>query len=204
MTARGAVRPATRGRTRLTCRAGRRAVGGAASGLALALVTGACGQAPAAQAVKVPESPISFTIPAAYATLDQGASGTTVYGRPGSSADGLADDPVLYMTTLIEGDAMSFEILRRIATGDQYDPLDPALATLPDGAQVIGYKEITEPKVWGIRLKLAVNGGAKDYQALVDRTTDKVVVTELACTQVCFKRQTKLIEQIQGSWSLES
>lgn len=181
-----------------------RLAAGALLAVGLALATGACAPAPTSQAVRPPDSPISYTIPVGFTSLDQGADGTAVYGRPGSPADGLADDPVLYMTTLAEGDAMSFEILRRIATGDEYDPLDPSLSALPDGARVIGYKEITEPKVWGVRLRLAVNGGAKDYQALVDRTTDKVVVTELACTQVCFKRQTKLIEQIQGSWSLES
>ena len=172
-------------------------------GLVLALLATACGE-PTARAVRAPDSPMSFAVPTGYTPLDEGGNGTAVYGRPGSATVGFGDEPVLYMATLTEGDAMSFEVLRRITTGDEYDPMDPALTVLPDGAKVIGYKEITEPKVWGIRLKLAVNGGAKDYQALVDRTTDKVVVTELACTQVCFKRQTKLIDQIQGSWSLES
>lgn len=173
------------------------------AGGALALLGGACGQA-TARTVQAPDSRISYVIPSGYAALPPGGDGTAVYGRPGSPVEGFADNPVLYMATLTEGDAMSFEILRRVATGDQYDPLDASASSLPDGAKVIDYKEITEPNVWGIRLKLAVNGGAKDFQALVDRTTDKVVVTELACTQVCFKRQTKLIEQIQGSWSLES
>jgi hypothetical protein len=53
-------------------------------------------------------------------------------------------------------------------------------------------------------MQLSIGRGASDFQALVNRRSGEVVVTELICTQACFLEQFDLIDQIQGSWSLES
>ena len=162
-----------------------------------------CGQA-SARIVQLPDSPISFQVPVSFAELTQSGDPGAVYGRPGSSAGEVGDQPVLFIAAAANGDLASYKALRSLATNGQYDPLDSSLSSLPDGAQLIDYKEINAGRVWGIRLKLAVSGAAKDFQALIDRTSNSLVVTEVTCTQSCFNQQATLIEHIQGSWSLES
>ena len=70
--------------------------------------------------------------------------------------------------------------------------------------ELLGYIEIGSPDVWGIRLRLLTGNGAADFQILVDRESDQIVMTQLICTQACFLNQLDLIDQIQASWSLES
>lgn len=162
-----------------------------------------CGQA-SARLVQLPDSPITFQIPMSFVDLTRSDDDGTVYGRPGASPDQIGDDPIVYMASSSNGDMASFKQLRMLATNGQFDPLDPSLTSLPDGAQVLDYKEITDGRVWGIRLKYSHGPAALDFQALIDRTSNSVVVTEVTCTQACFTQQATLIEHIQGSWSLES
>ena len=107
------------------------------------------------------------------------------------------------MTSLGSGDQASFQGLRLLATAGRFDPLDEVEENLPAGMQVIGYSEISEPKAWGIRLQMLMGPNVADYQALVDRRTNQIAITEMFCTQACFIEQQALIDQIQRSWSLE-
>jgi hypothetical protein len=175
----------------------------AASALALAVTATACGEA-TAKSIQVPDSTMTFVLPVEFTDLGPDPAGGLAYGLPGSSAVAYSSDPVVFMVAVPGGDAVSFHSLRLAATGNKFDPLDASLTTLPDNTKVIDYKEIIEPDVWGIRLKLVVGSGARDFQALVDRTTDQVVVSEVTCTQACFSQDIDLIQKIQGSWSLET
>ena len=119
------------------------------------------------------------------------------------------------LTSLEHGDLASFAALRQLSTNGEYDPVEQvrngdgsvslkASSAVPADSFVISYEEISEPEVWGIRISLAVGPSARDFQALVTRATDRVVITELTCTQSCFLEQADLIQKIQASWSLES
>jgi hypothetical protein len=170
--------------------------------VALVCVGAGCGE-PTAQVVQAGDSRISFEIPIEFDDLSRDGDGGAILGPPGSSAVELSDEPVMFMLTSSAGDSASYQGLRQIATGGEFDPLDPELETLPDGTEVKDYEEINNPDVWGIRLRLVVGSGAKEFQALVHRESDQVVITEVTCTQACFVEHLDLIEQIQGSWSLE-
>ncbi|MEZ5406442.1 MAG: hypothetical protein R2761_00350 [Acidimicrobiales bacterium] len=185
---------------------------GAALGGA-ALLTG-CGEATARE-ITVPESSISFVVPKEFDDLGGVDSPAAVYGRPGSTLDEIGDEPVLFMTSIEHGDLASFAALRMLSTNGEYDPVEQvsngdgsvslkASGDVPADSFVIDYEEIAHPDVWGIRIKLAVGSAARDFQALVTRATDRVVITELTCTQSCFLEQADLIQKIQASWSLES
>lgn len=184
------------------------------SGLALAALATGCGEA-SARSVTVPQSSISFVVPNEFADLGGVDGDAAAYGRPGSTLDNVGDEPVLFMASLEDGDLASFAALRMLSTNGNYDPIQQvsnsdgsvslsASSAVPDDTIVIDYEEIMQPDVWGIRIKLAVGSAGKDFQALVSRATDQVVVTELTCTQACFLEQADLIQKIQGSWNLES
>ncbi len=184
------------------------------AGLALVAVLAACGEATARE-VTVPESSISFVVPTEFDDLGGVDGPAAVYGRPGSTLDEIGDEPVLFMTSIEDGDLASFAALRMLSTNGEYDPVEQvsngdgsvslqASTDIPADSFIIGYEEITRPEVWGIRIKLAVGSSVRDFQALVTRATDRVVITELTCTQSCFLEQADLIQKIQASWSLES
>ncbi|MDH4075707.1 MAG: hypothetical protein OEY41_01015 [Acidimicrobiia bacterium] len=173
-----------------------------------------CGEATARE-ITVPESSISFVVPREFDDLGGVDGPAAVYGRPGSNLDEVGDEPVLFMTSIEHGDLASFAALRMLSTNGEYDPVDQvsngdgtvslqASGDIPADSFVIDYEEIAQPDVWGIRIKLAVGSAARDFQALVTRATDRVVITELTCTQSCFLEQADLIQKIQASWSLES
>jgi hypothetical protein len=170
---------------------------------AASLALGACGE-PTAQRVQPPDARISYELPIDYTDIElqEGEVGQA-YGVEGSRLDALASDPVLILATLPSGETASFQSLRTLATGGEFDPLDESLDPLPNDTQVLGYVEYGEADVWGIRIRLAVGRGAADFQALVDRRSDQVVITELICTQACFLEQLDLIDEIQASWNLE-
>lgn len=178
-----------------------------------AVLTG-CGEATAREII-VPESSISFVVPSEFNDLGGVDGPAAVYGRPGSTLDEIGDEPVLFMTSIEDGDLASFAALRRLSTNGEYDPVEQvsngdgsvslqASSDVPADSFVIAYEEIAQPDVWGIRIQLAVGSSARDFQALVTRATDRVVITELTCTQSCFLEQADLIQKIQASWSLES
>jgi len=188
-----------------------RFVGVVAAGAAV--LTG-CGEATARE-ITVPESSISFVVPKEFNDLGGVDGPAAVYGRPGSTRDEIGDEPVLFMTSIEHGDLASFAALRKLSTKGEYDPVEQvsngdgtvslqASGDVPGDSFVIAYEEIAEPDVWGIRIQLAVGSSARDFQALVTRATDRVVITELTCTQSCFLEQADLIQNIQASWSLES
>jgi hypothetical protein len=170
--------------------------------LALAVVATGCGEA-TAKSITVPDSTMSFVVPIEFTDLRPDHEQGVVYGLPGSSAVQLSAEPVVFMMATPGGDSASFQGLRKLATGGQFDPLDASLDALPNDTKVLGYNEIIEPDVWGIRLTLTVGAGAKDFQALVDRATDQIVITEVTCTQACFVKEGDLIKKIQSSWNLE-
>ncbi len=168
--------------------------------LALVGLLGGCGQ-PTAQVVRPPDGQISFEVPVEFADLGEGDNQGLLYGLPGSSSTELSNKPILFMGVLSAGDSASYQGLRQIITGGEFDPR--AEPPLPKNAQLIGYTEINQADVWGVRLRMAIGSGVTDFQALVHRASDQVIVTELTCTQACFVEQADLINQIQGSWSLE-
>jgi hypothetical protein len=162
-----------------------------------------CG-APTAQVVSADESRFSFELPIEFTDIgveDDGQPGE-VYGLPESTLDQLGSDPVFLVTTVPTGERASFQSLRQLFTGGEFDPLDPDLEELPNDTELLGYIEIADERVWGIRMRLAIGRGAADFQALVDRQSDQVTVTELICTQACFVEQLDLIDRIQQSWTL--
>ncbi len=183
-------------------------------GMAFGALLAGCGEATARE-VKVPESSVIFVVPKDFDELGGIDGPAAVYGRPGSTLNEVGDEPVLFMTSLEEGDLASFAALRTLSTNGEYDPVEQvsngdgtislqASGDVPADSFVIAYDEISEPDAWGIRIKLAVGSSARDFQALVTRATDRVVITELTCTQSCFLEQADLIQKIQASWSLES
>lgn len=171
---------------------------------AVALVATGCGE-PTAQIVRPEDGPLTFEIPIEFTDLgaetDDGAG--FAYGLPDTSLEEVGGDPVFLVGTLTNGDTASFASLRQLATFGEFDPRDPDLDPLPDDTELLGYLEITEPEVWGVRLRLAVGQSASDFQALVDRRTGQVTVSRVVCTQACFVDQIDLINEIQASWSLE-
>ncbi|MDH3682029.1 MAG: hypothetical protein OEV40_18995 [Acidimicrobiia bacterium] len=170
----------------------------------IGVVIAACGE-PTAQIIHPDDSPVSFVLPAEYAdiTEETGEGQSLVYGLPSTPLDSLSSEPVVLVDTLPSGQNASFSSLRELSTFGEFDPLDPDLETLPNDTQVLGYLEIVEPEIWGIRLRMAIGQGASDFQALVDRASGQVVVTRVICTQACFLEKIDLIDDIQGSWSLE-
>ena len=170
----------------------------------LALLLAACGE-PTAQRVQPGQSPFSYEVPAEFTDigLELEEQPGLAYGLPESSIDTLSNDPVLFVGTSSSGDLESFQSLRILATRGEFDPLDTSLEELPNNTRVLAYAEIGEADVWGIRMRLAIGRGATDFQALVDRESDQVVMTEVICTQACFLEQLDLIDRIQTSWSLE-
>lgn len=183
-------------------------------GLALGALVAGCGEA-SAREITVPESSISFVVPKEFDDLGGVDGPAAVYGRPGSDLDEIGDEPVLFMTSIEHGDMASYAALRMLSTNGEYDPVEQvdngdgtvslrASSAVPADSFVIDYEEISQPDVWGIRIKLAVGSAARDFQALVTRATDRVVISELTCTQSCFLEQADLIQNIQASWRLES
>jgi hypothetical protein len=162
-----------------------------------------CGE-PTAQVVSPGDSRFSFEIPAEFTEL--GGAGEEqagqFYGLPDTSLQQIGSDPLLLMTTIAGGELASFQSLRQISTRGAFDPLDPELDPLPNDTELAGYLEISDPEVWGVRMVLGVGSNIVDFQALVDRQSDQVVITELHCNQACFIEQQDMIDQIQQSWTL--
>ncbi len=175
-----------------------------AVGAALLVGLAACGQ-PTAQLVRPIDTGFTYEIPAEFGELDQplGVEGRQQYGPPGAVIEESPSEPLLSMTSLGSGDQASFQGLRLLATAGQFDPLDETAENLPAGMQVLGYSEISEPGAWGIRLQFLMGSNVADFQALVDRRTNRIAVTEMFCTQACFVEQQALIDEIQRSWRLE-
>jgi hypothetical protein len=171
--------------------------------VASALVAVGCGE-PTAQVLDVPDSPFRYELPTEFDDIgvEVGNEAGRVFGLPGTDLAGLASDPVFLLTTMPSGETASFKSLRLLATGGELDPLDESVP-LPSDIQLLDYVEYGGPDVWGVRLRLIIGRGAADFQALVDRQSDQVAITELFCTQACFVDNVELIDQIQASWSLE-
>lgn len=166
----------------------------------------ACGS-PTHQIIQPEPAAFTYELPIEFVEIaDTGASGTS-YALPGTPVDSLSGDPILLTATAPDGEDQSFRSLRELATGGQFDPLNPdpdVVHTAADQTTLINYAEITEPDVWGLRMRLTIGDLVIDYQALVDRRTDDVVLTEVYCTLACFSDQLDLIDDIQTSWQLES
>ncbi|MEM9131697.1 MAG: hypothetical protein AAF962_10050 [Actinomycetota bacterium] len=181
------------------------ALGGAVTALA-ALGLTACG-APTHQIIQPEPATFTYELPIEFVELGEPDAAGTSYGLPGAAADTLAGEPVVLTATSPDGGSQSYRSLRELATGGQFDPLnpDPALVdTAASQTTLINYAEISEPDVWGLRMQLTIGDLVIDYQALVDRRTDNVVLTEVYCTLACFTDQVDLIDDIQTSWQLES
>lgn len=177
---------------------------------AFATLGTACGE-PSAYIVTPTDSPISFEVPSGFGELEgDGVSATQYYGPTGSSSQQFGSDPVLSLVSIAGGENVSFVNLRSLAVGGRFDPLDsedpedPEAAEAAEAAEVIGYSEYGDSDIWGVRLRLLLTSGVRDFQALVDRRSDRITVSEMHCTQACFVEQAELIDQIQRSWSLES
>lgn len=168
------------------------------------LVAVGCGE-PTAQIVRPAESRFTYELPVEFTDLGEkdGTPGLA-YGLPDVVAGQLASDPVFLVTTRDSGDLASFQSLRLLTTGGEFDPRPESLDPLPNEMELLGYIEIGNADVWGIRLRLLTGNGVADFQILVDRESDQIVMTQLICTQACFLYQLDLIDQIQASWSLES
>ena len=183
---------------------GRRAWLPMAAVTGLALVAAACGE-PTAQIISYEASPISYEIPSEFTALDSdGVSAVQYFGPVGSAAGSFGGDPVLSLISSAGGEAESFMSLRSLSVGGRFDPLDSENPEVANNVQVLNYIEISEPEVWGVRLQILVDAGVSDFQALVDRRSDQITVSEMRCTQACFVEQVELIDQIQQSWSLDS
>ncbi|MEM8924779.1 MAG: hypothetical protein AAGD35_14850 [Actinomycetota bacterium] len=162
----------------------------------------ACG-APTHELVTPGETDFAFEVPAEFTALETEGAATT-YGYPGSEDDEALNSPKLLTAGFNSGASESFQSLRMIATNNEFDPRDPDLENLPNDTLLAAYDEITEADVWGVRLVLLVGStGAVDFQALVDRRTDEVAISNISCNQACFLRDRDLIDDIQTSWSLE-
>lgn len=175
-----------------------------ALGSVAALALAACGE-PTAQIIQPGESRFTYELPAEFTDIGLELDGRPglAYGLPDTTIDSLANDPVMFVATIPSGDRESYQSLRVLATRGEFDPLDPDLDPLPNETRMLAYVEIAEADVWGVRMRLSIGRGATDYQALVDRESDQVVLTEVICTQACFLEQLELIDRIQTSWSLE-
>ena len=164
----------------------------------------ACG-APTAQLVQPDNSPISFEVPADYNEVsdDLEDSSGLVFAAPGTRFSGPINEPVVQVQALANGENASFKVLRTLATGGEFDPLDRELEVLPNNTEVLTYDEISDAHVWGIRMRMFVGQSATDFQALVDRQTNQVVLSQLYCTQACFLAEIEMIDEIQASWAVE-
>lgn len=192
------MRPARRGTAR---RRTARLVG---VGVAALLGLAACGE-PTAQVIQAADTRFTYELPVDFDVLptpDDVAPGQR-FGPEGAVADQPGSEPIFSLATIGAGDQASYQGLRMLATAGQFDPLQQTDDPLPDGMQVLGYAEINEPKAWGIRLQFLMGANVADFQALVDRETDQIAITEMFCTQACFVEQQSLIDQIQRSWRLE-
>lgn len=175
----------------------------AASALALGLAAG-CGQ-PTAQVITPEDSPLSFEIPIEYTELeDDGAAGVRSFGTAGTSPDQYGSDPVVSVFSMDGGEDVSYASLRSLSVGGRFDPVATEDPDEQEAAGLLGYVEYGEPDVWGVRLRLLLESGISDFQALVDRRSDQITLSEVHCTQACFAEQVDLIDQIQRSWSLDS
>lgn len=175
-------------------------------GVGLPALAVGCG-APTHQLIRAGDTSFTYEVPAEFTELggDGDEQSAAVYGLPDTPTDTLANDPVLLAVAADNGDVQSFQTLRVLGTGGKFDPLDPELnGELPNDTLLLDYIEIGEPDVWGIRMRLAIGQGVTDFQALIDRRSDQLVLTEVFCTQACFLDQLDLIDDIQTSWSLES
>ncbi|MEM7273543.1 MAG: hypothetical protein AAF547_10720 [Actinomycetota bacterium] len=172
----------------------------------LALATAGCG-APTAQEVSTDGSRFRFEVPVEYGQIEFGIDPLTAqgvaYGTPGTDSADVPSDPVLVMTAGSGGEAASFRSLRELSTGGAFDPLDPGDDVDAGNLQILGYDEIITPEVWGVRLQLALGRAGTDFQALVDRRSDDITVSQLICTQACFNDHLDLIDEVQTSWRLE-
>lgn len=168
-----------------------------------ALMAVGCGE-PTAQVVQLPDSRFSYELPVEFTDIGVAAGDDPgrVYGLPETTLEELGGEPVFVVTTTPSGEVASFKSLRMLATAGVFDPVDESVP-LPDDTELLGYVEYGEPDVWGIRMRLVIGRGAFDFQALVDRQSDQVVVTELICTQACLVEHLDLIDEIQASWSLK-
>lgn len=174
-----------------------------AAWLALAVAASSCG-APSAQVIGVEDSPFSYEVPTDFAILDEPEDpNIRVFGPAGSEVEEYGSDPILLVISSPDGELASFTSLRSAVVGGQFDPLDQDDPRVAEQLQVLGYTEIAEPDVWGIRLQFLTGPGASDVQVLVDRRSDQVSLTRMFCGQACFADQAELIDQIQASWSLD-
>lgn len=181
------------------------------TGMAVACLLAAVGLAacgsPTHQLIQPDAADFTYEVPVEFVELGDPTLPGTTYGLPGSTTDALAADPVLLTATAPDGADQSFRSLRELATGGQFDPLNPDPELTDSSASetsLINYVEYSEPEVWGLRMQLSIGDLVIDYQALVDRGTDTVVLTEVYCTLACFADQVDLIDDIQTSWQLES
>ncbi|MEM9566128.1 MAG: hypothetical protein AAGA93_26140 [Actinomycetota bacterium] len=175
-----------------------------ATAFVAALGLSACGQ-PTAQLIKPDDTRISYEVPIDFEPLllPGQPSEREQYGPPGAEISESSSEPLLSLTSIGSGDQASFMGLRMLATAGQFDPLDDDPTAMPEGMQLLGYSEISEPEIWGVRLQFILGPTVADYQALVDRRTNRIAISEVFCTQACFVEQQDLIDQIQRSWRLE-
>jgi hypothetical protein len=170
--------------------------------LAMTLIAAACAEA-SAQIVTPDDGTLSFEIPVEYAELDDTAGGVRSFGTPGSSAGGYGSDPIVSVLATDGGETASYLSLRSLPVGGRFDPVETEDPTEQAMAELLGYIEIGEPDVWGIRVRLLLESGISDFQALVDRRTDQITLSEVHCTRACFAEQADVIDRIQRSWSLD-
>lgn len=170
--------------------------------LGMAMIAAACGE-PSAQVIAPEDGTLSFEIPVEYAELDDTAGGVRSFGTPGSSAGVYGSDPIVSVLATDGGETASYLSLRSLPVGGQFDPVETEDPSEKAIAELLGYIEIGEPDVWGIRVRLLLDSGISDFQALVDRRTDQITLSEVHCTRACFAEQADVIDRIQTSWSLD-
>jgi hypothetical protein len=171
--------------------------------MAAALIVAACGEA-TAQRISARDSFLVYEIPAEFTALDDdGATSVQYYGVAGSTVGSFGTDPVLSVLSGPGGESESYTSLRSLSVGGRFDPLDTEDPASTESVEIINYVEISEPEVWGVRVQLLVDAGVSDFQALVDRRSDQITVTEMRCTHACFAEQVDLIDRIQRSWSID-
>lgn len=170
---------------------------------ALALTAG-CG-APAAQIVRTDESPVAYEIPIGFNEIEGAdmASPARFFAAGDTDVDSFGNDPIFALVGGPGGQQHSYRSLRALAVQGRFDPLDPDDPNRPEGVVQLGYVEINEINVWGIRIRLRINNDISDFQALVDRRSDQIALATVHCTRACFAEHGDVIEQIQRSWSLD-
>jgi len=170
--------------------------------LGLVLAIAACGQ-PTAQVKDIDQSDFSFELPVEWVHLQTTDGAGQFYGLADTPLTHAGGDPLAFLAVIEGAQIASFKNLRMAMTGQEYDPLDPELEELPDNGHVISYVEIADAQAWGIRIQMVDDIRVTDFQALAQRDSNDVVVTELSCNQSCFVDQLELFDEIQNSWSLE-